>query len=59
MKKILLLSMLVAFGTITSNAQTKAKSTTKKAKTENAASSKVITPVVDGAGMLFENETIQ
>ena len=60
MKKILLLSMLVAFGTMTSNAQTKAKvkSTAKKAKVENAASPKVITPAVDGAGMLFENEVI-
>ncbi len=58
MKKILLLSLLVAFGTMTSNAQTKAKTTAKKAKTENSGSSKVITPVIEGAGMVFENETI-
>lgn len=58
MKKILFLSMLVAFGTMTSNAQSKSKSTANKAKIENSASPKVITPTVDGPGMLFETETI-
>ena len=58
MKKILLLSMLIAFGTISSNAQSKAKATSKKGKVENAASPKAISPITDGAGMIFENETI-
>jgi hypothetical protein len=50
MKKIILLAALVAFG-VTSNAQTAKKVATKSA-------TKVETPKVDGAGMLFENETI-
>ena len=59
MKKILLLAMLVTFGAITSNAQTKSKAKkAKKAKIETVATPKVISPVVDGPGMLFENETI-
>lgn len=49
MKKILLLSMLMAFGIFTSNAQT----TVKKAKTAVTA-----VPKVNGAGMLFEEEVI-
>lgn len=52
MKKILLLAMLVVFGATTMNAQTKSKSK-KTAKT-----AKVAIPKVEGAGMLFESETI-
>jgi len=51
MKKIILLAALVAFGVTTSNAQTAKKVVKKEA-------AKVETPKVDGAGMLFENETI-
>jgi hypothetical protein len=51
MKKIILLAALTVFGVAT-NAQT-TKQTTKK-----AAATKVETPKVDGAGMIFENETI-
>lgn len=57
MKRILLVAMLVVFGIATSNAQTKAKA--KKEKKATAA--KVETPkmpTVEGAGMVFENETI-
>ncbi|MEO0046449.1 MAG: hypothetical protein RL705_1640 [Bacteroidota bacterium] len=50
MKKIILLAALVTFG-VTANAQTAKKVATKSA-------TKVETPKVDGAGMLFENETI-
>lgn len=53
MKKILLLTLLAAFGITTSNAQ----ETTKKIKATTTA--KVTkTPKVDGAGMVFENEVI-
>ena len=52
MKKILLLAMLVVFGATTMNAQTKSKAK-KTAKT-----AKVAIPKVEGAGMLFESETI-
>ncbi|HMI07286.1 MAG TPA: DUF1573 domain-containing protein [Flavobacterium sp.] len=55
MKKILLIAVLTVFG-VTANAQT-AKKTTKTAapaKKEVAAS----TPKVEGAGMVFDNETI-
>ncbi len=51
MKKIILLTALVAFGFTTANAQTAKKVATK-------AATKVETPKVDGPGMLFENETI-
>ena len=51
MKKIILLAALTVFGVTTSNAQTAKKA----AKKETA---KIETPKVDGAGMLFENETI-
>jgi hypothetical protein len=50
MKKIILLAALVTFG-VTANAQTAKKVATKSV-------TKVETPKVDGAGMLFENETI-
>lgn len=53
MKKILLVAMLVALGITTSNAQTKTK-----AKAKKAVAAKVVTPKVEGAGMVFENETI-
>lgn len=54
MKKILLLATLVVFGITSSNAQTKSKA---KAKTATKVET-VKTPAVDGAGMVFENETI-
>lgn len=53
MKRIILLAAITVFGVATSNAQTK-KATTKKADT----AVKATTPQVDGAGMVFENETI-
>lgn len=52
MKKILLLAALTVLGVTTSNAQT-----TKKA-TKKAVEAKIVTPKVEGAGMVFENETI-
>lgn len=52
MKKIFLLAMLTVLGATTSNAQT-AKKTAKK-----AVETSVQTPKVDGAGLLFESETI-
>ena len=67
MKKIVLFAMVLAFG-LTANAQTKTK--TKKTKTTKVIStSKVVTPAVvastkadvkstEGAGMVFDQETI-
>ncbi|MBS7787365.1 DUF1573 domain-containing protein [Flavobacterium sp. CYK-55] len=55
MKKIVLLAALAIFGVTASNAQ--AKKTAAKAATK-AATAKVETPKVEGAGMLFESETI-
>lgn len=52
MKKIFLIAMLTVLGTTFSNAQETSKKT-KKAKTTVAA-----LPKVNGAGMVFENETI-
>lgn len=52
MKKIFLLAMLTVLGTTISNAQESSKKS-KKAKTTVAA-----LPKVEGAGMVFENETI-
>lgn len=52
MKKIILLAALTVFGVTTTNAQTAKKST----KTETT--KKAETPKVEGAGMVFENETI-
>jgi len=57
MKRILLLAMLVVFGVTTSNAQTKSKAK-KAAKAVAAKVETPKTPVVEGAGMVFENETI-
>jgi hypothetical protein len=51
MKKIITLAMLVAFGVFTTTAQ----ETTKKTK---AATAKISTPKVNGAGMVFVNEVI-
>ena len=57
MKKILLVAMLVVFGITASNAQTKSKA--KKAKKAVAASVETPKlPTIEGAGMVFENETI-
>jgi hypothetical protein len=52
MKKIVLLAVLTVFGIATSNAQA------KKATKKEAAPAKVEIPKVEGAGMVFENETI-
>jgi hypothetical protein len=52
MKKIFLLAMLTVLGVTTSNAQDTSKKS-KKAKTTTPA-----LPKVEGAGMVFENETI-
>ena len=52
MKRIILLAAITFFGITTSNAQT------KKAVKKADATVKVATPQADGAGMVFENETI-
>jgi hypothetical protein len=56
MKKLVLLAVLTVFGVTTSNAQ--AKKAVKKEANKVEASKKVETPKVEGAGMVFENETI-
>lgn len=56
MKKLVLLAVLTVFGVTTSNAQ--AKKAVKKEATKVEAPKKVETPKVEGAGMVFENETI-
>jgi len=53
MKKIVLLAVLTIFGVTTSNAQAK-----KAAAKKEAVTSKTETPKTEGAGMVFENETI-
>ena len=62
MKKIFLLVMLTVLGVTTVNAQTKKKATKKvKATTTKMVaveSAKPSTPKVEGAGMVFESETI-
>jgi hypothetical protein len=57
MKRISLLAMLVVFGVTSSNAQTKSKEkkATKAVATKLETSK---TPAMDGAGMIYENETI-
>ncbi|MBC7607542.1 MAG: DUF1573 domain-containing protein [Burkholderiales bacterium] len=55
MKKIVLLAVLTVFGVATSTAQAK-KATKAAAKVET--SKKAENPKVDGAGMVFESETI-
>lgn len=54
MKKILLVAALVILGATTSNAQTKSKA--KKVVAAKVETPK--TPSIEGAGMVFENETI-
>lgn len=56
MKKILLVAVLTVFSVTLSNAQTKKKSTKAVAKKETVVKSDA--PKVEGAGMAFENETI-
>lgn len=56
MKKILLIAVLTVFGFTASNAQ--AKKTTKKETTKKEVTVKSDAPKVEGAGMVFENETI-
>lgn len=57
MKKLVLLAVLTIFGVTTSNAQAK-KTAKKEATKKEVAPAKVDSPKVDGAGMLFETETI-
>jgi len=62
MKKILLLSAFFVFGITAANAQevasaTKVKTEVKKTKKVKKAK-KAVLPTVEGAGMVFENETI-
>ena len=57
MKKIVLLAVLTIFGVTTSNAQAK-KTVKKEVAKKETAPTKADSPKVDGAGMLFENETI-
>ncbi|RTY87022.1 DUF1573 domain-containing protein [Flavobacterium sp. GT3R68] len=57
MKKILLLAALTVLGVTTSNAQT-TKKATKKAVVTKVVTPKVVIPKIEGAGMVFENETI-
>lgn len=56
MKKLVLLAVLTVFGVTTSNAQS--KKAVKKEATKVEATKKAETPKVEGAGMVFENETI-
>jgi hypothetical protein len=59
MKKIFLLAMLTVLGVTTSNAQKTTKTTkTKTTTTKVATTTKTTTAKVEGAGMIFENETI-
>jgi hypothetical protein len=57
MKKIVLLAALTIFGVATSNAQAK-KAEKKEVAKKEVAPSKADSQKVDGAGMIFENETI-
>ncbi len=57
MKKIVLLAVLTIFGITTSNAQAK-KAEKKEVAKKEVAPSKADSQKVDGAGMIFENETI-
>ncbi len=58
MKKIVLLAVLTIFGVTTSNAQAKKPAAKPAAKKEVVATKTATTPKVDGAGMLYESETI-
>ncbi|HOD09245.1 MAG TPA: DUF1573 domain-containing protein [Flavobacterium sp.] len=51
MKKIILLAAITVFGVATTNAQTVKKAVKKEV-------AKIETPKVDGAGLVFESETI-
>lgn len=57
MKKIVLLAVLTIFGVTTSNAQAK-KTVKKEVAKKEVAPSKADSQKIEGAGMLFENETI-
>jgi hypothetical protein len=57
MKKIALLALLAIFGITTSNAQAK-KTAKKEVAKKEIAPAKIDSQKVGGAGMLFENETI-
>ncbi len=57
MKRVILLALLIAFGGSTAMAQTKLKPV-KKAKTEVTSTQKTVKSATDGAGMVFENDTI-
>jgi hypothetical protein len=57
MKKIVLLAVLTIFGVTTSNAQAK-KAAVKTVAKKEVAAVKADTPKTEGAGMVFENETI-
>ena len=58
MKKIVLLAMLTVFGVATSNAQAKKTAPAKKETTAKTTAGKTDAPKVDGAGMVFESDTI-
>lgn len=61
MKKIFLLAMLTVLGVTTSNAQQVKKAKTTKTATVDATKVVAAKPIgskIEGAGMLFENETI-
>lgn len=53
MKKLILLAVVTIFGVTTANAQVDKKSAKK-----SLSAKKVETPKVEGAGMVFENETL-
>jgi len=60
MKKLLLVAVLTVFGVTASNAQTK-KTTKKEVAKKEVAAAKTVksdAPKVEGAGMVFETETI-
>jgi hypothetical protein len=57
MKKIILLAAITLFSVATTTAQAK-KAVKKVAATTKVEAPKAETPKVDGAGMVFENETI-
>ncbi len=58
MKKILLLATLAIFSVTSVTAQTKTKKATKTVAAKVEAPKTAKTPAIEGAGMVFENETI-
>ncbi len=58
MKKILLLATLAIFSVTAMTAQTKTKKATKAVAAKVEAPKTAKTPAIEGAGMVFENETI-